>query len=446
VRKRFETLFADRDASEVLHKAVSAFALKGVAAVAALILNVLVARALGAEGMGAYALALTVVTVLATVSRFGFDLTLVRHVSAAMAVQAPGLAVAGMRLATRVVLIASATIAMLLLLGAEPFNRLTFAVEGFPDALRLAAPGVVFIAFSILYASALKGLRLTVQQLLVRSVVQPVAAASIFGIAWWSGAGHGPGTAVVAYVSGALAAASLGWWWWRRAAGAVAIGDVRVPYRALLGTAVSMMWITVFQQVMNWVAIVATGIWSTAREVGLLHAGQRTAMLISFVLVASNAIAAPKFAEFFRTNDRERLRRTIWATSWLTVLLGLPIAAPMLLAPGFVLSMFGAEFAAGDAVLAVLALGHLVNVLTGSVTTMLVMSGKERLVQWNTTAAAVLNVALTVFLTPRYGAFGAAMAMAVALSVQNVAAAILVYRNFGLLTIPGMAGRSRRDE
>jgi O-antigen/teichoic acid export membrane protein len=77
---------------------------------------------------------------------------------------------------------------------------------------------------------------------------------------------------------------------------------------------------------------------------------------------------------------------------------------------------------------------------------MLVMSGKERLVQWNTTAAAVLNVALTVFLTPRYGAFGAAMAMAVALSVQNVAAAILVYRNFGLLTIPGMAGRSRRDE
>jgi hypothetical protein len=36
--------------------------------------------------------------------------------------------------------------------------------------------------------------------------------------------------------------------------------------------------------------------------------------------------------------------------------------------------------------------------------------------------------------------------LAVALSVQNVAAAILVYRNFGLLTIPGMAGRSRRDE
>jgi len=440
------SLFADRDASEVFRKTTSAFVLKGIAAVAALMLNVLVARALGAEGMGAYALALTVVTLLATVSRFGFDLTLVRFVSAAMAVNTPGRAAAGVRLASKFVLATSTAIAALLVVGADQFNQLTFKVDGLSGALRMAAPGVVFIAMSILYASALKGLRQTARQMIVRSVVQPVVAAAAFGILWWSGARHGPGTAVGAYAVGALAAALVGWWWWRGELGDVPTCDARVQHKELFGTAISMMWITIFQQVMNWVAVAATGVWSTTLEVGLMHAGQRMAMLISFVLVASNAIAAPKFVELFRTGDRMRLRQTIRATSWLTIGIGLPVAAPMILAPGLVMSMFGAEFEAGSAVLSVLAVGNLVNVLTGSVSTMLIMGGNERLVQWNTTAAAVLNVVLTAILTPRYGAFGAAVAMAVALSVQNLAASVMVYQKFGLLTIPGMAGKSRHDE
>ena len=57
------------------------------------------------------------------------------------------------------------------------------------------------------------------------------------------------------------------------------------------------------------------------------------------------------------------------------------------------MSLFGPEFRAGGPVLTILAAGQYVNVLTGSVGYLLMMTGNERLVRNNMAVAALLNSA-----------------------------------------------------
>lgn len=115
-------------------------------------------------------------------------------------------------------------------------------------------------------------------------------------------------------------------------------------------------------------------------------------------------------------------------------------AAPVLLlfivAPSWVMGLFGPEFTTGGTVLLVLALGQFINVATGSVGFVLIMTGNERLARNNTVIAATVSLVLNVLLIPRLGALGAAIATAASIASLNLSAAYLVKRQLGILTIP----------
>ncbi len=176
--------------------------------------------------------------------------------------------------------------------------------------------------------------------------------------------------------------------------------------------------------------------WGTAAEVGIFTVAARTAMLTSLVLMAVNSIAAPKFAELYRLGDMEALNSTARRSAALMTLLAAPLLLAFLAAPRLVMGLFGPEFRAGGFLLSILALGQFVNVATGSVGYLLMMSGHERLARNNTAFAAVLYVALSVALIPWAGPVGAAVATAIGVAALNLSAAYLVWRRLGILTIP----------
>jgi O-antigen/teichoic acid export membrane protein len=193
---------------------------------------------------------------------------------------------------------------------------------------------------------------------------------------------------------------------------------------------------------MTWTSTLALGMWATPRDVGIFGIANRTATLTSFILLAVNNIAAPKFAALHRAGDLATLGRVARDSARLMALVAAPMLIVCLILPGPVMRIFGADFESGAAVLSILAAGQFVNVVTGSVGFVLIMCGYERMYRNAFVVCAASSIALNGLLIPRFGILGAAIATAGTLALQNLVAAMLVWRKLGVVTIPFLRPRS----
>jgi O-antigen/teichoic acid export membrane protein len=92
----------------------------------------------------------------------------------------------------------------------------------------------------------------------------------------------------------------------------------------------------------------------------------------------------------------------------------------------FLLRVYGHGFVAGQAALAILCLAQLFNLGTGNVTIVLLMAGKSSWNLINSAAALAANIGINIYLIPRMGITGAAIAWAAAIVINNLAAVLEV--------------------
>jgi O-antigen/teichoic acid export membrane protein len=118
-------------------------------------------------------------------------------------------------------------------------------------------------------------------------------------------------------------------------------------------------------------------------------------------------------------------------TAW-TMLLVWPVAAVLITHGDVVLSLFGAEFAAGSTALELLAMAMIVCTAFGHLDNVLLMGGRARLSLLNVGASVALMVALYTVLTPRYGLMGAAWSWAIGLVAYNLGPSPYVRRSLGI--------------
>lgn len=188
-------------------------------------------------------------------------------------------------------------------------------------------------------------------------------------------------------------------------------------------------------QLLLWIGPLIAGVWLSSADVAYLSVAQRFALLTSFILMAVNLVVAPKFAAFYAENDMESVRKTALFSVRLLVVSAVPIVGAMLIFPGFLMGLFGADFAQGAQLLQILALGQFVNVITGSVGYLLMMTGHERDLRTSTLISGGLVVILTIILTQYFGVLGCAIATAISIAFQNLLAAYFVKKRLGFNTL-----------
>jgi len=191
----------------------------------------------------------------------------------------------------------------------------------------------------------------------------------------------------------------------------------------------------VFGISMNQADILITGSLLGPREAGIYAAASRTAALVSLMLLVVNTSAAPMFASLHARGDRAALQRLVsLAAHWLTWP-ALTFMVILIIWGEPILQLFGPEFVEGRWVLALLALGQLVNASAGSVGYLMSMTGHERLYAQVLGWSALLNIILSLVLTPLFGMIGAACATMTTLIMWNVWMAALVRRKLGINTL-----------
>lgn len=95
------------------------------------------------------------------------------------------------------------------------------------------------------------------------------------------------------------------------------------------------------------------------------------------------------------------------------------------------MSIFGKDFSSLGNILRIMAAGRYVNVLTGSVGSLLIMTGHEREQRLAVLISAVMSVILSLILIPLLGLLGAAISYAIALAAQNLLSVYFVKKRLG---------------
>ncbi|MCE9830466.1 oligosaccharide flippase family protein [Vibrio diabolicus] len=208
-----------------------------------------------------------------------------------------------------------------------------------------------------------------------------------------------------------------------------------VPNKKMIASA-KQVWIgSIFTNVLQWGSLVIAGFFISTAELGLLAAAQRTSLLIGFVLITINFVVAPMFASLYKERQMIKLQSLSRLACRANVGLAIVPVIICTLFPEFVMRFFGEEFLAAAPLLVVLSLGQLVNVATGSVGFLLLMSGHERTMKYITISSGTISICLLIALCQTFGVIGAAWAMAIGMAIQNLAALYFVKRYLGFFPI-----------
>jgi len=153
-------------------------------------------------------------------------------------------------------------------------------------------------------------------------------------------------------------------------------------------------------------------------------------------------------ARLWASGDVERLQRLVTLSARGLLVVSFPLAMAFIFFGRPLLGVaFGAEFVAADGALAILALGQVVNAATGSVGTVLVMSGNQRRAAVGITLGAIVNVTLGILFIPMLGVAGAALAAACGLVVANILLVSIARRTLGIDSTPlGRVARTVRSD
>jgi O-antigen/teichoic acid export membrane protein len=185
------------------------------------------------------------------------------------------------------------------------------------------------------------------------------------------------------------------------------------------------LWLgSVMTLIVWWGSIVISSFILHSEEVAILSAAQRTAYITSFILMISNMSMAHRFSHLWFKGEIILLKSTVLKMTRLLIIVAIPILVIILSFPAKIMSVFGKEYVVASSALILFALGQFTNIIAGSASTLLNMTGNERLYKIASLFGGLTAVIFGVVLTYFYGVLGAAASTAIAMLAQNI---VLVY-------------------
>jgi O-antigen/teichoic acid export membrane protein len=399
----------------------------------------LLSRLLGPSGFGAYASAFAWATVLSVLAVLGLTPLVVRQVASYHSLESWGLLRGLLRRSNQSVALSSAltivvaAVAGYLIYGAKPELLHPFWV-----GLLL----VPLISLTSLRQAAMQGLGRVVLGRIPETIGLPmvfiglVAAAAIkldddFTASW----------ATALQVVAALCAFGLGAFLLRRSLPTPVRGAVpEYDMSSWRRSGVSLVLLTVVLAANAQIGTILLGALSGAADAGVFNVAMRTTTFISFIMLAATYPLMPVIARLYATGDIERLQQLVVRAARGVLLFALPTGLVLVVFAPVILDLFGSGFDDGATAVRILAIGELMNVLTGFGGVVLVMTGRERELAFCVGIGAALNLGLSAALIPLIGLDGAAIGTATGLACANLLMAWLAWRRVGVWS--AVAGRS----
>lgn len=396
-----------------------------------LLISIILARWLGADGLGVYSFAFSIATILSIPTGLGLPKLVLRQVARYHASGETGLLRGLLARANQVVL------ALFAAVGCVAVSVLAFFSHRFdPEqytALLWALLLVPILAASQIRQAALRGLRRIVVGQLPEQVIQPVVVVLILSGLFMIDRL----TAESAMIANCAAAAVA-----FLAGGILLLRELPADYRratprydmsAWASSLAPLSLIALVTMFSGQTHLVTLGIFSSKSDVGVFRVALSVSALALFGLSSINAALAPYAARLYHQNAIGKLQEIVTLSS--RVMLAVAAASTVLfvcLGDRLIVLLYGSEFRAAYAPLVILCVGQLVNAAAGSVGLLLNMTGHEtralRVLVFTVTLDLVCTGTLVYFL----GVWGAAIGTTITLIMTNVLLTWNVWKSVGI--------------
>jgi O-antigen/teichoic acid export membrane protein len=396
------------------------------------LVQILLARKLGAEQFGLYAYVMGWMALALLPAKLDFDSAATRFVGAYAGTGEWDLLNGFLRRGAQVVLTASAVVACTAALGMLTWRYLQGrAVE---PVFWAACALLPLTALMLYLASVLQGFRRVPASQFPPLVLRPI----LFGLGVLFlvilNASALSTTAALLLNSAATVVVLLLQWHLVAGAQAAHRAAPRYEMREWLKTAFGLLSVSVAQLVLaGQTDIVIVGTLVSKADAGHYAIANQIAGVLAMGTTAMSFVAAPSIAQYHRAGDRVALQRLLNRVRWANLIPTLPGLAIIVLAGRPLLGLFGPSFKEAYPVLLVLSFGWLQAAAGGSIAGfLLTMTGNERAGAGIIGAAAGVYLVLVAILAPLYGSIGVALATVTAFLFRAIWLGMYVRRKLGV--------------
>ncbi|MCV3208336.1 oligosaccharide flippase family protein [Mesorhizobium sp. YC-39] len=398
--------------------------------------QLLIARLVGSTSYGIYSYVLSWTSVLAYLATLGFNISLLRFVSAYRAKGRLDLAHGVIRFALQRALAAATlfgvTGAALIFFFSDPSHK---ELE-ISQLLGMAA--VPLVTAYALGATLVRSFGGGVSALLPERIVRDGLLLTLLGVAALSGSWTLDATLVMKTVlisSGITVALVyiLATRFQPTGLRQTEPSDASQEWWAVVPPIMLMAGLDVF---INRAGVMVLGWTGHIKDAGIFALGLNVALLVGLSVAAVGVMFSPAAAALHAQGDRKGLQQLFSRASILSACGAIAMAAPLVVIVKPLMSWFGDDFSTGAPIARVLMLGYVAVALCGPQLNLLTMTGNE----WAAAVAMIVGAAAGLIGCAvgieLYGPLGAAVGLALALAVWNVAMAIFISKRLKIM--PGL--------
>lgn len=412
---------------EVVKKSLSSIVVKALGVVFGLGLSIFLARTIGAEGLGIINLSNRIVSVMLVLGLFGMSKVIIKEV--AIAHNKKDLEHIGNVMHSAYWLNGLITISLsILLILASPWVASSIFEEP-----KLTYPLIIaFVVmtpqvFSRIFSSGLIGFRKIWQSNLVDQALSICLTSVLVFVTWLFVQELSVNMVATCYAIGRVCVTlSVGLFWKKIYKNNVSSKKI---FEKLLKTAKPLFLISIAGIVINSSDIIILGFFSEAKDVGIYVVSARIALLTSVLLQISNSALSPKIAALYAENNIKSLEEMIKRITKGLFFIGLFVFLFFIFSGNWILSIWGEEFEEAYWILIILGFGQLVNLTTGAVGIILIMTGHEKTQRNISICFMMVFLILSFTIIPIYGALGASIASATTVVGINITKLIYVKKN-----------------
>lgn len=398
---------------------------------------IILARNMRPEGFADFSVILAWLAIGTTIACYSMPLVLVRYVAENLSIdkasQAKGIVIFGVVLSLVLSLTMIALCIPLYYLQLLPLPQSLHDILFWVSLLFLAS--VLLTVFS----GYLQGLKQVVAAELLINLTRPILLIIVIGVLVFQGVTPLSSTQVIVIytaVSLLILVASMVYSYWQSPKNIKSAKAAFQP-KVWLRTGSGFMLVSLVAIVHEKLDILLMSFLSTPQETAIYAVAAKFSQTILTATIAITAIMAPQLAE--RLDDLKEKRMTqindLVHHTTKNMMVVTFIALLVFAGAGTLfLSLFGSFYTNAYWPLSILALGHFLASFCGPSLSLATFIGETRLAVSALVVGLIANASLSIWLTPIYGAVGAAGSMAFGLFITSFVACVLLHKKLKLYT------------
>lgn len=178
------------------------------------------------------------------------------------------------------------------------------------------------------------------------------------------------------------------------------------------------------------IILIITGFFLPVGQIGVLGVALKIAAISQVILTGLNFVFKPMVSKLYAQKKMDTLSSVYKSVTRWIFMLTLPISFILIFYSSQVMSVFGDKFSTGAAVLSIVALGYLFEFGTSATQVIINMTGKSWLSLMNQLIYFAFVFLIGVLLIPKFGITGAALAIAAGIIVINL---LRLYQSWRIL-------------